>query len=106
MIVRRGGGMGYVAEERIVVNIPDLVIGSYILEAGEQGQARNPIRSKPLRSGAEFWLPFPVMQRELPVRAEAVRGTGLVVGLNHNALVGELGLEMDGLAWRRAQGAG
>src|ERR1700720_509240 len=100
MIVRRGGRMRDIARKGVVINILSLVIGANVLEAGEQRQVDDSGRSKPLRGRSEVRLSFRLVQRELPESAEAVGGSGLIVGFNDDALVGELRLEMDGLARR------
>ena len=89
-----------------VTDVADLVIGPNVLLAGKQREPGQAERCEALGTGQEARLSLRQTHRELPEGAEAVRRAGLVVRLDHDAFVGELGLEMDGLAARRAEGAG
>ena len=100
----RGRRMRDVAQEGLVIDVADLVIGPNVLEAGEQREVGDAGRRKALGAGHEARLPFREAQRELPEGAEAVRRAGLVVRLDDDALIGELGLEMNRLAAAASRG--
>ena len=105
VVVRCAGGMRDVAQHVSVADITGAV-GPDVLEAGEQGEIDEATRSEAFGSRFKSRQRRGKVQGKLPVGPEAIRRSGLVVGLHHDALIGELSLEVDGLSRRRSQRAG